>query len=199
MLYDTLLFLDFDGTVTSQDTLAGCMRLAVDEDLYRQKQEEVLAGKISLAQALREGFSTIPSHRAADMLAYVRSVPLRPGLEDFLDRMEAAALPVVVISGGLQAYVEELLAPFCHRILAIHSVGWDLSGPTMRLCPQWEGQGFLMEKTRVMETYRYKRAVCVGDGYSDLLMARACQQVFARDELAVETHHDRLSRWQLPS
>ena len=40
-MYDTILFLDFDGTITSEETLEGSMRRTIDPDLYKEKQKEI--------------------------------------------------------------------------------------------------------------------------------------------------------------
>jgi 2-hydroxy-3-keto-5-methylthiopentenyl-1-phosphate phosphatase len=98
--------------------------------------------------------------------------------------MEELGIPVVVISGGLKPYVMEKLGPFQDRLLGIHSVDLDYSGDFMRLLPEYEEDGELMQKTLVMDQYDYKRAICVGDSMTDVGMAKVCQLVFARDLLA---------------
>lgn len=184
MKYDRILFIDFDGTVTAEETLEGAMRLCVDPALYREKARELMEGKRTLAETIRLAFAGIPSGRLPDILAYVRGVPIRPGFAELLDDMEALGIPVVVISGGLAPYVEEKLAPYRKRLLAVHSVGLDASGPFLRLLPEYEADGELMQKTLVMAKYNYKTAVCVGDSHTDARMAGACGLVFARDALA---------------
>ncbi len=183
-MYDRILFLDFDGTITSEETLEGSMRLTIDPALYQEKQRDMLDGKITLGQALHMGFETIPSEKLPLIMEYVRGVPVRPGFDELLAAMESVNIPVVVISGGLRPCIEEKLAPYRSRLLGVHSVDLDVSGPFMRLISGYEASGDLLEKTLVMKQYDYKTAICAGDSFTDIRMAMASQLVFARDNLA---------------
>ena len=183
-MHDTILFLDFDGTITSEETLDGAMRLCIDADLYEEKLRELREGKRTLADTLRLAFEYIPSGRLQDILDYVRGVPVRPGFEALLDDMAALGIPVVVVSGGLKPYIEEKLAPYRDRLLGVHSVSVDASGPFLKLHSEAEADGEIMQKTLVMQKYAYKNAICAGDSHTDVRMAKASQTVFARDLLA---------------
>ncbi len=182
-MHDTILFLDFDGTITSEETLDGAMRLCIDAELYEEKLREFRAGRLTLAQTLRLAFEYIPSNRLPDILEYVRNVPVRPGFDELLDDMARLNIPVVVISGGLQPYVEEKLQPYRDRLLGVHSVAVDASGPFLRLNSEAEADGEMLQKTLVMQKYAYRNAICVGDSHTDVRMAKASRTVFARDAL----------------
>lgn len=183
-MFDTILFVDFDGTITCEDTLEGSMRLCIDPLLYAEKAQEMLSGKSTLAETLHIAFDHIPCSRLPEILAYVRTAPIRPGFEELLDRAEALSIPVVVISGGLNPYVEEKLKPYRSKLLAVHSVETDCGGEHIRLRSEYEADGEIMQKTLVMALYDYKKAICIGDGHTDVRMALASQAVFARDTLA---------------
>jgi len=183
-MYNTMLFIDFDGTITAEETLEGAMRLCVDPAAYAEKEKEMLAGRTTLAEAVRYAFSQIPSSRLEDIKAYVRGVPIRPGFGELLQLAKEQGIPAVVISGGLRPCVEEKLAPWRELLLDVYSVALDCSGDTMRLVSDYEGDGEILSKVRVMGRYEYRHAICVGDSYTDIKMARASQTVFARDTLA---------------
>ena len=183
-MYEKILFLDFDGTITSEETLEGSMRRTIDPALYKEKQQEMLEGKITLAEALHMGFKTIPSDKLPVIMDYVRSVPIRPGFSELLDEMERQGIPVVVISGGLKPTIDEKLAPYRDRLLGVHSVELDVSGPFMRLISDYEEKGDLLQKTLVMEQYEYEKAYAAGDSITDIQMALISDTVFARDRLA---------------
>ena len=183
-MFDRILFVDFDGTISSEETLSGAMRLCLPADLIREKEKEMLEGKRSLADTLHLAFSMIPGSCMEEILAYVRGVPIRPGFEALLDLAAEEGIPVVVISGGLKPYVEEKLAPYREKILAVHSVDISPEEDQIRLLSPYESQGELMQKTDVMALYDYKEAIMVGDGHTDVRMALASDLVFARDSLA---------------
>lgn len=183
-MYDKILFLDFDGTITSEETLVGSMRLTIDQKLYEEKQREIMEEKLTLSQALHMGFGIVPSERLSDIMKYVRGVPIRPGFDELLSAMADNSIPVVVISGGLKPCIEEKLEPYRDRLLGVHSVDVDSSGPYLTLVSDYEEEGDLLQKTRVMGQYNYKTAICAGDSHTDMRMAKASQLVFARDLLA---------------
>lgn len=182
-MYDRILFLDFDGTITSEETLEGSMMRTIDHELYKEKHAELLAGKITLNEALHMGFATVPSDQFPVIEEYVRGVSIRPGFAELLDAMEEVGIPVVVISGGLRPCIEEKLAPYRDKLLDVYSVDVDLSGRFIKLLSPFEEKGDLMEKTRVMELYDYKMAICAGDSHTDVRMAQKSDLVFARDNL----------------
>lgn len=183
-MYDKILFIDFDGTITSEETLEGVMGLTIDPRIYKEKQQQMLSGKITLSEALHYGFGTIPSDKIDLIKSYVRKVPIRDGFTDLLSAMKEMNIPVVVISGGLKPYVEEKLKPYSNLILNIHSVDLDCSAEYMRLVSHYENDGEIMQKTLVMAEYQYKYAICIGDSFTDFNMAKASDLVFARDILA---------------
>lgn len=183
-MYDTIVFADFDGTITMEDTLVGAIRLFAGEEEFQEYNQKLAKGEMTLSQVVRYAFDGAPSDRLPRMLEYVRSVPLRPGFEDFLDEMDRRGVPVVVISGGMRQFVEQTLAPFRDRLLGLHAVDLDASGPRMRLISAYDDGNELLKKTDVMALYEYRHAVGIGDSFTDRNMSRAVDTIFARDILA---------------
>ncbi len=191
-MYDTILFLDFDGTITSEETLEGSMHLCIDPSIYEEEKRALEAGERSLADTLHLAFSIIQSGDMDAILDYVDQVPLRPGFEELLDLANDLAIPVVVISGGLKNYIERKLAPYKDKILALHGVEVDLSGEFIKLKSAYETEGELMQKTLIMEQYDYGKAISVGDNITDYRMALASDRIFARDTLAKILEKDKI-------
>ena len=183
-MYEKIMFIDFDGTITKRETLDGSMKLTIDPSLYKEKQKEMLSGKITLSEALHIGFNSVPSSKLPIIMDFVRTVPIRDGFLELLKTMKEKDIPVVVISGGLKPYIEEKLEPYKDLIMDIYSVDLDCTGEYMRLVSEYEGNGEIMQKTKVMAKYNFNYAICVGDSYTDFRMARASQLIFARDVLA---------------
>ena len=116
-MYDTIVFADFDGTITMEDTLVGAIRLFASPEEFQSCSQKLAKGEMTLSQVVRYAFDGAPSSHLPRMLEYVRGVPLRPGFTDFLDEMDRRNIPVVVISGGVRQFVEQTLAPFRDRLL----------------------------------------------------------------------------------
>lgn len=183
-MYDKILFIDFDGTVTSEDTLDGALRTVVPKELYDEKVKEMLSGRMTLAQVVRQGFETIPSKEFPKMMEYLDTVPVRKGFTHLLDTADSLGIPVVVISGGLGQMIEKKIGHLKDRLLGMHYVELDLSGPYMKLVSDYDDGMEILAKSRIMEQYDYHHALCIGDSYTDVNMAQKSDTVFARDKLA---------------
>lgn len=183
-MYKTIIFTDFDGTITMEDTLAGAIRLFTDPAEFQAYSAKLADGSMTLSQVVRYAFDGAPSDRLPRMLEYVDGVAMRPGFPEFLDAMAELDIPVVVISGGVRQFSQRKLAPWRDKLLGLHAVDLDTSGQTMRLISGYDDGNELLKKTDVMALYSYERAIGIGDSFTDMNMARAVDTVFARDVLA---------------
>jgi 2-hydroxy-3-keto-5-methylthiopentenyl-1-phosphate phosphatase len=183
-VFSYIVFVDFDGTVTTEDTLVGALRRSVSEDEYRERYDDLLHGRTTLSRVLREAFEKTPSAKIAEFVEYVQTVPIREGFSDFLDAMRDLGIPVVILSGGLRPMIEKRIGVYRDRILDIHGVDVDTSGTFMRLISPHDDGVELLNKEAVMRKYEYRKSICIGDSHSDISMSRASDIVFARDFLA---------------
>ena len=183
-MYDTIAFVDFDGTITMKDTLEGAIRLFASPEEFHSVKGKLVRGEMTLSQVVRYAFDGAPSSRLERMLDYVKGVALRPGFPEFLDEMDRRKIPVVVISGGVRQFVELRLAPWRGRLLGVHAVDLDTSGPGMKLVSPYDDGNELLKKTDVMALYDYRHAIGIGDSFTDMKMSLAVDTIFARDVLA---------------
>ncbi len=183
-MYDTIAFVDFDGTITMEDTLEGAIRLFASPEEFHSVKGKLVRGEMTLSQVVRYAFDGAPSSRLERMLDYVKGVALRPGFPEFLDEMDKRKIPVVVISGGVRQFVELRLAPWRGRLLGVHAVDLDTSGPGMKLVSPYDDGNELLKKTDVMALYDYRHAIGIGDSFTDMKMSLAVDTIFARDVLA---------------
>ena len=121
-MYETIAFVDFDGTITMEDTLEGAIRLFASPEEFHSVKGKLVRGEMTLSQVVRYAFDGAPAWQLEPMLDYVKGVAMRPGFPEFLDEMEKRDIPVVVISGGVRQFVELRLAPYRHQLLGIHAV-----------------------------------------------------------------------------
>lgn len=180
----TIVFIDFDGTITMEDTLVGAIRLFSDPGEFQEYSEKLEKGEMTLSQVVRYAFDNAPSSLLPQMLEYIDKVEIRPGFSEFLDEMGRMHIPVVVISGGVRQFSERKLAPYRERFTQLHAVDLDVSGPKMKLFSRYDDGNELLKKTDVMALYDYGHSIGVGDSFTDMNMAKAVDTVFARDILA---------------
>ena len=97
--------------------------------------------------------------------------------------------------------VEAVLAPFLHRIKAIHAIDVDTSGPYMQLRSTHEGETEMVAKADILATYQQRygieESIAIGDGVTDWNLALAASIVFARPPLTdhMEEHGKPYMSW----
>ena len=180
-----IVFCDFDGTLTAEETLVAVFKIFTPK-LFNEMEAKLWSREISLREGVRKLIESIPSSRYPEILDYVSTQPLRPGLEALLDYLDAQAVPFVVVSGGLRGMVETKLGKFKARIHDTYAVDVETSGPALQAFSDFEGGDELIAKVTIMEHYRFETSVAIGDGVTDFNMAKKADIVFARDHLA---HH----------
>lgn len=178
-----IIFCDFDGTLTVEDTFVKvCRHFAADT--VDRLLKEIFKGQLSLKEGIRQIVESIPSSRYPDMLDFVNGTPLRDGLVEFLDFLEQRHIPFVVISGGLLGLVLRQLGSLASRAERIYAADVNTDGEYLRVISSFEEGDELVNKKIIMDTYRYEDAVALGDGVTDQGMAMAASLVFARKHLA---------------
>jgi 2-hydroxy-3-keto-5-methylthiopentenyl-1-phosphate phosphatase len=177
------VFCDFDGTITSKETLSGMVSHLLPER-WKEIVPEMLARRMTLREGVKTLVESIPVKRYGEVIDFVMAVPMRPGLEELLDFLDGRGVPFIVLSGGLRGMVESRLGPLVKRVHDIYAVDTDLSGEFIRVSSQFEGETELMDKPRVISQYGAEQVIAIGDGFTDINMAQVADLVFARDTLA---------------
>ena len=183
---ERMVFCDFDGTITAEETFISMLRHFTPEQtdvilpqLYRKE--------MTLKQGVRRLLEVLPSSTYTQIVEFTRPKPIRPGFTEFLDFLDQREIPFVVISGGLRGMVEAVLEPFLPRIKAIHAIDVDTNGPQLRLCSQHEGTTEMVAKADILATYNVRygiaESIAIGDGVTDWNLALAASLVFARPPL----------------
>ncbi len=178
-----IVFCDFDGTITVEDTFVKvCRHFAADtvDRLLR----DIFNGRLSLKDGIRRIVESIPSSRYPDMLDFVNGTPLREGFECFLEFLDKKNIPFIVISGGLMGLVLRQLGHLAERANGIYAADVDTSDEYLKVVSPFEDGTELVNKKKIMGTYSFTYAVALGDGVTDQGMAMEASLVFARKHLA---------------
>lgn len=187
---ERIVFCDFDGTITAVETFAGMLK-EFSPELSAQLMPQMYKRQLTLREGVRQILESIPSSRYPDIIESVRTKPIRPGLEELLDFLDARSVPLVVISGGLRGMVETVLSradsqgrTLLERVAAVYAVDVDTSGEYLRAVSEFEGETELVAKVQVMAQHPTEEPVAIGDSLTDLNMALQVPLVFARDRLS---------------
>lgn len=188
--YNTMIFCDFDGTITTEETFVGALKRLAPEELLLAWFGKMQRGEMTLRACTETIFSQIPSARYPLVEEYASTVRIREGFTEFLDLAAQKGIPVVVISGGIRAMQEKILAPYMPKLLDFFSCDVDLGGEYMRFASEYGSETENVGKEKIMALYSYDRAICIGDQLTDIRMAEHSDEVFARDFLAEKLQQD---------
>ena len=173
------LLLDWDGTVTVEDTLIMALREFGDWTVYEDAAAALRRGEITLHEEIRRDCASIraPLGEVVDWL--VEKLELRPGFRELAERYQP-----LIVSSNMRELIEPILARERLELevranhVEWHPDGWRATFRNGAAC------GTCGEPCKRADLPAEHDVVYVGDGYSDRCVAQAADRVFARDGLA---------------
>jgi 2-hydroxy-3-keto-5-methylthiopentenyl-1-phosphate phosphatase len=180
---DRIVFCDFDGTITVQETFVAAMKRYAPE-LSAELNPKMYAREITLREGVRRILESLPSSAYLEIIDWVATQPQRPGFPEFVAFLQLHDIPFVVITGGLKEMVEAALKPLIHHIHAIYGVEVNTQSSHFQIFSPAEGKTELVSKVDIMHRHPAQETIVIGDSVTDLSMAQAGDIVFARDRLA---------------
>ncbi|UFJ39754.1 2-hydroxy-3-keto-5-methylthiopentenyl-1-phosphate phosphatase [Brevibacillus humidisoli] len=184
-----VLFCDFDGTITEKDNIVAIMRKFAPPE-WEGLTKQILSQQISVREGVGKLFAMLPSSRKQEIVDYiVEEAAIRPGFAEFVRFCEEKQIELLITSGGIDFFVEPILAPFRLKN-QVYCNGSDFSGETITItwphhCDENCDNDCGMCKTSIIRRYdpeRYFRVV-IGDSITDLAGAKIADFVIARSLL----------------
>jgi len=184
-----VVFCDFDGTITAEETFVGMLKEFAPQ-LSEQLMPQMYARQLTLREGVRQLLESISSARYPAILEYAKTKPIRPGLVELLDFLDARGVPFVVVSGGLRGMVETTLSQvrageksLKDRVAGIYAIDIDPNSEFLRVHSDFEEGTEMVSKVQVMVQHPAEEQIAIGDSVTDLNMALYAPVVFARDRL----------------
>lgn len=181
-----LVVVDFDGTLTAEETLTMLVERFGDPKAQQQAESELGRGR-TLHDVIASGYSSLrvsPDEAARWLVGNVR---FRPGVARFVALVRRHGWRLVIVSSGLR----ELIVPLLARegltgidLLAsslVDAGGWQIQFAASQVCNVC---GEACKRSLVTALAGSYKVVYVGDGYSDGCAALTAARVFARRRLA---------------
>jgi len=173
------LILDWDGTVTVDDTLIVALREFGNWHVYLEASAALRRGEITLHEEIRRDAESItaPIDEVAGWLR--ENLELRPGFHDL-----AEAYRPLIVSSNFRQLIEPILEREGVELeVRANDVTWSPAGwrATFR---NGDVCGTCGEPCKRADLPADGEVVYVGDGYSDRCAAQAADRIFARDSLA---------------
>lgn len=181
-----LFIVDFDGTVAPTDTVDALLERFADPE-WRRIEERWVRGEINSQQCMAAQIALVAGE-SATLEEFFRSVAIDPSFADFV-RYVGAFSEVAVVSDGLdypiRLALEKLDLPITIHANAVqfrpgglsitfpHNQGSCIVGSGVCKCAI----------ARSLDGGRGGPVILVGDGRSDLCIARMADHVFAKSTL----------------
>ncbi|MDB5531712.1 MAG: phosphatase, partial [Hyphomicrobiales bacterium] len=193
------VFVDFDGTISRQDTTDLLLEQFADPE-WLDIESSWLRGEIGSRECMARQISLLRVTPAA-LAECLRDVEIDPAFSRFVKLCHDRGLSVTVLSDGLDIVVETVLrhAGIALPVLANCATAteadrWQLSFPHMRSnCASAAGNcKCAVLATRAPRAVLRADSIRVGDGRSDFCGATAAGAVFAKGKLIVHCRATRL-------
>jgi 2-hydroxy-3-keto-5-methylthiopentenyl-1-phosphate phosphatase len=182
---------DFDGTAVTEDIGDRVAIRFGGYETWRRAEDRFKAGEITFSQLIEAIFAPVTASRE-EIAAFARETAiLRPGLEGLVAACRDLGRPFLVVSAGLDVYIEavlERLAPDVRGHVEVRANRATCSPAGLSIAFHGEGGGCgrcgFCKGTVVDELHArgYRVALC-GDGTADRCAADRADVVFARARL----------------
>lgn len=187
-----MIVIDFDGTITKQDSNALLFEVVGDE--YNQEIEQrFIAGTMGTREAMEKHFANIQLTEQQYIDFILQEIEIDPGFHDFYRNMQRNNLPLAVVSGG---FINAIEAVFQREGLNLPTI---LANKLVFSREGIKNVFYHHQPTCSMEfgpcgnckadhigRYKldYAHVIFIGDGLTDRCGARYADTVFAKGHLA---------------
>jgi len=182
------VFVDFDGTITDIDTFDALVRAAAGDAAWEAIDEPLLAGRITLREALVRQAALVRLSRT-EALAFLEShARVDPAFAPFVAAVRAHGGTIRVVSSGIATVI--------HDALARAGVEVDVLANDADFAPTGWTLTFVDASDNGHDKAAHVRAaaaagletIFVGDGISDFAAAAIADRRFAKAGRALEAY-----------
>jgi 2,3-diketo-5-methylthio-1-phosphopentane phosphatase len=182
-----LFIIDFDGTVAPTDTVDALLdRFANPE--WRRIETEWVAGRINSRQCMAAQLALVDAGRAT-LEDFLQSVAIDPSFPAFVRHVSSFA-DLAVVSDGMDYPIRYALRkidtppiPIYANHIELRDRGIDISFPYMDAACAVKSGVCKCAIARSVDAGRGLTTILIGDGRSDLCIARSAGYVFAKGSL----------------
>ncbi len=182
------VFTDFDGTVTTVDSLQHILTVFTG-NAWRRIEAEVAAGRIGDRRSLQMEFDLVRAPRGEAMAVVDRDVAIDPSFPRFAAWLGERGLPLTVLSGGFASIIGRVLRRHGLGGLEVRANEVRVSGRRWKVIPSRRRRlcgecNHCKSAPLVRAKRRGMRTVFIGNGVTDRCPAGHAEVVFAKGVLA---------------
>ncbi|MFQ5838940.1 MAG: HAD-IB family phosphatase [Thermoplasmata archaeon] len=161
---------DFDGTVVDIDT-AEFVLAEFAEEGWREFDEQLEKGEITLEECLRRQFSSVRVPERLMLEKLERVATLRPGFEKLVAHCRTRSLPLIIVSGGLDFCIRHLLGlNGLQGLVEVWAAKAECTGSGIRFTfPRLLDEASLSLKDDLVRYHKKqgRKVIYIGDGLMD--------------------------------
>lgn len=193
------IFIDFDGTITTEDVGEKMFLTFGNPDKSREIIIRWLDDKINSVQSWRELCATVDEFNTAEFDDFLSKIEIDPTFKGFVDYCHRNDFDIYILSDGLDYYIERILKREGLSHLPRYSNTLKF-GENGELTPQFPHTDEECKKCAnckrnhiIENSGDSDYTVYIGDGNSDVCPAQYCDFIFAKDSLLQYCEENRIS------
>ena len=180
------VFVDFDGTISLEDTTDVVLERFADPS-WQKVEAEWLAGHIGSRECLKRQIELVRA-TPEELDALCEEIPLDPQFPELVALCRSHGIPVTVVSDGLDRQIKRMLSRMnvdvpvlANRLTYAGDRRWTLEFPYANAgCEAGAGNCKCLALTKEPDTLR----ILIGDGRSDFCASETADFVLAKSALA---------------
>jgi len=177
---------DFDGTII-RNNLSVLLREKYARGDWQRIDSDYLNGYLTVEQSNKLQFSLIKEPEKK-LQEFVRQhIEVKPGFVEFVRYCQESTIPFVIVSNGLDFYIEPVLLEICMPDLELHCGRTSFSHDGIDVT-YYDPEGNIINEgfKKIYSAWlkkRCKNIIYIGDGLSDLEAACQADHIFATGHL----------------
>lgn len=178
-----IIYCDFDGTVTKEDSVNKFLTLFAAEE-WLEVEEQWVQGKIGSKECLAKQVALVPALPEEELMGYVNSIEIDDYFVDFYNFLKECGIELVVLSDGFDFFIQKTFEK--HGLDEIKYFANTLVINNNKLSLEFNnhnsscknGSGTCKCSKTQIEDFCY-----IGDGLSDACIAKKAGKLFAKKSL----------------
>lgn len=187
---------DFDGTVTIEDASFTILEAYIP-DKWRYLFDQYQQGKITVGAFNSMVFSMVKADKETLLKIIREKVSVREGFKDFLEYCRNKNYRFVIVSNGLDFYIEDILERYEVKDVEVHASNTVFTDDGLFVRHRGPDGQYLDEDVKAAYTEHYLnqgyKVIYVGDGRSDFQPAGKSHYIFATGSMVKYCNSEKLS------
>jgi 2,3-diketo-5-methylthio-1-phosphopentane phosphatase len=183
-----IIYCDFDGTVTKEDSVNKFLSIFADKK-WLEIEEQWIKGDIGSRECLAKQVALLPEFSRQDLSDYANSIEIDESFVDFYNYLKTQNIELVIVSDGFDFFIEEVLnrynlndIKFFANTLTVEdnklNIEFNFSNPECK-----NGSGVCKCSRTCGRQFDY-----IGDGQSDVCIAKKANTLFAKNDYNLQKY-----------